>query len=370
MRLRRATAALVVAAMAPAPALLASGPASSASTPGSNTKVSVPQGTGPAALRDAGVFGTTPASTPETVAFVLKARNLGQLEAAVESGRTGRLSVAQFARGYGQPGPVISALESYLRPFGISSAAYPDGLDVTATGKAGQFNRALSVQQKDYSVPAVKGRDGRPGVPAQRVHGTTQSPMLPYRIAQDVLSILGLTNYSSFVSNAAHTPANVSRAPGPVSPTQSRTTYTGNLTPRDFAASYGVDPLYRQGATGKGTTIGIVTLAGLNPATPYYFWRHVLGLSAPAGRITVDNVDGGPGGPSEAAGSGETDLDVEQAGAVAPGANLVVYQAPNTDTGFADAFFSAASQNVADTVSSSWGESETYIAAGVAAGTE
>jgi subtilase family serine protease len=356
--------------MAPAAAILASGPASSASTPGGNTKVAVPQGTGPAALRHAGVFGTTPASTPETVAFVLNARNLGQLEAAVESGRTGDLPVAQFARGYGQPGRVISALESYLRPFGISSTAYADGLDVTASGTAGQFNRALSVQQKEYSVPAVKGRDGRPGVPAQRVHGTTQSPLLPYRIARDVLSILGLTNYSSFVSNAARTPANVSRAPGPVSPTQSGTTYTGNLTPKDFARNYGVDPLYRQGATGKGTTIGIVTLAGLNPATPYYFWQHVLGLSVPASRITVDNVDGGPGAPSEAAGSGETDLDVEQAGAIAPGANLVVYQAPNTDTGFADAFFSAASQNVADTVSSSWGESETYIAAGVAAGTE
>ncbi len=219
-------------------------------------------------------------------------------------------------------------------------------------------------------MPAVQGRDNRPGIPAQRVHGTTQSPMLPYRIAQNVLSILGLTNYHSFVSNAAHTQANVSRAPGTISPTQANTTYTGNLTPQDFAKNYGVDRLYGQGATGKGTAVGIVTLAGLDPATPYYFWQHVLGLNVQANRITVNNVDGGPGAPSDAAGSGETDLDVEQAGAIAPGANMVVYQAPNTDTGFADAFFSAASQNVADTVSASWGESETYIAAGVAAGTE
>ena len=370
VRPRRTTAALVVAAVAPAAAFLAPGPVSLASTPGGDTRVSVPQGTGAAALSHAGFFGTTPASTPETVSFVLKARNLGQLEASVESGLTGRMSVAQFARGYGQPGRVISALESYLRQFGISSAAYADGLDVTASGTAGQFDSALSVQQKEYSVPAVKGRDGRPGLPAQRVHGTTQSPMLPYRIAQHVLSVLGLTSYSSFASNAAHTPANVSRAPGPVSAAQPGAAYTGNLTPKDFARNYGVDPLYRQGATGQGRTIGIVTLAGLDPATPYYFWQHVLGLSVPASRITVDNVDGGPGAPSDAAGSGETDLDVEQAGAIAPRANVVVYQAPNTDTGFADAFFSAASQNVADTVSASWGESESYIAAGVAAGTE
>ena len=60
-------------------------------------------------------------------------------------------------------------------------------------------------------------------------------------------------------------------------------------------------------------------------------------------------------------GTGETDLDVEQSGGLAPDANVIVYQAPNTDVGFADAFFKAASQNIADSVSSSWGESETYL---------
>ena len=84
----------------------------------------------------------------------------------------------------------------------------------------------------------------------------------------------------------------------------------------------------------------------------------------------MDNVDGGPGAPSYAAGSGETDLDVEQSGGLAPGANVIVYQAPNTDSGFADAFFAAASQNIASTVSASWLESETYLQAGIASGSE
>ena len=69
-------------------------------------------------------------------------------------------------------------------------------------------------------------------------------------------------------------------------------------------------------------------------------------------------------------GSGESDLDVEQSGGVAPDANVVVYQAPNTDPGFADAFFTAASQNLAGSVSASWGESETYLSAAVASGAE
>jgi hypothetical protein len=75
------------------------------------------------------------------------------------------------------------------------------------------------------------------------------------------------------------------------------------------------------------------------------------------GTFTVDNVDGGPGAPSAASGSVETDLDIEQSGALAPGANVIDYQAPNTDPGFVDAFFTAASQNIASGVSASWGES-------------
>ena len=86
--------------------------------------------------------------------------------------------------------------------------------------------------------------------------------------------------------------------------------------------------------------------------------------------MTVVNVDGGPGAPSDASGSGETDLDVEQSGALAPGANVIVYQAPNSDPGFADAFFTAASENTADSVSTSWGEAETLLRASVASGTE
>ena len=53
---------------------------------------------------------------------------------------------------------------------------------------------------------------------------------------------------------------------------------------------------------------------------------------------------------------------------MAPDANIVVYQAPNTESGYADAFFAAASQNLADTVSSSWGESETLLQASAATG--
>jgi kumamolisin len=49
---------------------------------------------------------------------------------------------------------------------------------------------------------------------------------------------------------------------------------------------------------------------------------------------------------------------------------VISYQAPNTDYGFSDGFFTAASQNVASTVSTSWGESETALEFTVLSGEE
>ena len=56
---------------------------------------------------------------------------------------------------------------------------------------------------------------------------------------------------------------------------------------------------------------------------------------------------------------GEVELDIEVAGAVAPGATKVVYFAPNTDQGFIDAVTTAVHATPTPTVVSiSWGQSE------------
>ena len=52
----------------------------------------------------------------------------------------------------------------------------------------------------------------------------------------------------------------------------------------------------------------------LDPGAPQYFWKHEMGLPAGSRTVTVENIDGGPGAPSDASGTGETDLDVEQSG--------------------------------------------------------
>ena len=322
-------------------------------------KLAVPQGIGAAAL-PAQAFGDTPPDTPERVSFVLEARNLDRLEAQVSAGMPGGfLSTSQFAAQYGQPQSNVQALVAYLAHFGIQSRPLADGLDVETQGTAGQYDNALSVHQSQFHLPAVPAHDGHPGRPPMTIHGTHEQPLLPRPLAQFVLSILGLTNYPTAQSEA-------DRVPGTVP----STVQTGSLLPTDFAKQYDLTPLYRLGASGQGRTIAIVTLASMDPSVAQFFWDSIEKIKTKPNRVTIDNVDGGSGPISDAGGSGESTLDVEQSGGLAPNANIIVYQAPITDSGFVDGLFEAAADNKADTVSSSWGLSETAVQASVNSGQE
>jgi subtilase family serine protease len=344
-----------------APIAATAGVAHASSTPGPNTKEKVATGLLASGLRGASAFGTTPASTKEQVSFILRERDKGQLESAVASGLSGYDSVDGFAAKYGQSPAVIGVLTSYLATFGIKTKVYPGNVDVSATGTAGEFDQALSVEQKNYHVPAQPGSDGN-RVPAQTVYSATAAPKMPYGVGRYVLAVLGLTNYAPFVSHAVHEDTKVTAKAAKTS-----VGTPGDYLPSAFAKTYHLNTVKADGA---GTTLGIVTLATVDPGAPQYFWKNVAKVRTTSRTLKAVNVDGGSGKPSDAAGTGETDIDVEQSGALAPGANVIVYQAPNTDPGFIDAFFYAASANKADSLSTSWGESETVVAAAVAAGQE
>ncbi|KPV43994.1 S53 family peptidase [Alicyclobacillus ferrooxydans] len=351
---RHWTKALAVVALSGVPFLAIASPAMAAS---SSSSVEVPQGVGSQVLQQAQVFGNTPADTPVTVSIVLRTQNESQLQQLIQGQTTPGsanfrkyLSVSQFAQKYGQSPAVISAITSYLAQYGIKTSVYQDNLNITATGTAGQFDSAFGVvlQNMDY-----KGK---------KFHGA-QAPKMPSAVAGPVLAVLGLTNYGNFASNIAK-PA--------VQPTTSASKSSAEqygLLPSNLESHYNVKPLIQQGDLGQGQTIGIVTLAALNTPDAYDYWKNI-GLKVSQKRITVNNVDGGPGAPSLSAGSDETALDVEQSGAIAPDANIQVYQAPNTDYGFADAFFTAVNQNVAGSISASWGESEDAVNYSISTGQE
>jgi kumamolisin len=310
-------------------------------------------------------LGATDPSTPVEISIILRARNWNFLSSKVQNGWNGPyLSTQQFANQYGQSPLTIAALELYLRAFGIKSNALADDLDIQASGTAAQINNAFGVSLKNFRVKAPSA-DGK-GTRFQNVYGSLTNPRLPSQFASPILAILGLTNYSPFVSNAKQaTGRRVVTAPAAGTGVPA-----GSLAPSDFVKDYKLSGLENQGYKGQGTTLAILTYAAIDPAVPVAFWNKVLGLNVPASRLKIISLDGGAPGPSVALGSDESDLDVEQSGAIAPDANVRVYEAPNTDPGFADTFYAAASDNVADAISVSWGSSETYIMQTILKGTE
>ncbi len=305
----------------------------------------VAQGIAQSVVQQATVFGSTPASTPVQVSIILNARNQGQLAEFIQksAGSHRYLSVPQFAQKYGQSPLVVAAIQGYLKAFGITSQAMADNLDIQAQGTAGQFDAAFSVQLENM------------GYKGQHFHGIRKNPTVPANLASPILAVLGLSNYQGmFVSHAV-------KAIG--HPTLSNASNTGTpagLSATFVAQHYDATPLLSRGDLGQGQTVGIVTLASLNPSDAFTYWQDI-GLSVNPGRLQLMNVDGGAGAPSLVTGSDETSLDVEQSGALAPMANIDVYQAPNTDYGYADAFYQAISQNQVDSLSTSWGESEDAI---------
>ena len=336
-----------------------------------NAPTAVPSGIDAATLPGATVFGSTPADTPVTVSFILKERNIQLLEAEVEAGipSSNFLSTSQFAARYGQPTSSISALTSYLAGFGITTTVYGDDLDVVANGTAGDFDSALTITEENVHVPQQGGGTGFQAVREQDVYTNTQEPLLPFHLASFITAILGLSNYGPFVNNIVQPSTHDAPQQGNSNTCAAEFGLTnGCHLPSFFSQTYNLNPLYQR-ANGSGQTIGIVTLAAVDSGSPEFFWSNVANVNR-TGSLTVDNVDGGPGAASSASGSGETDLDIEQSGSLAPGANIIDYQAPNTDFGFADAFFSAASQNIASDVSASWGSSETAIQASIRSSAE
>ena len=109
---------------------------------------------------------------------------------------------------------------------------------------------------------------------------------------------------------------------------------------------------------GTGQTVGILELGGgYKPADLKNYFSST-GIKQPT--VIPVSVDGGKNAPTNAkSADGEVLLDIEVVGAVAPGAKIVVYFAPNTSQGYQDALTMAIHDktNQPSVITTSWGGS-------------
>jgi subtilase family serine protease len=329
--------------------------------PASNASAGVPypSKSTPKAV-DLGSTAATEGNAPMTVTIALK---LGNPEGAKELLQTittpgspsfhNFLTPEQFRDSFGPSAESVAKVTAALSKLGLS-VTRASTTTLRVTGSPTALERAFQVSLHSYQVPAY---DNHPGY---IYHAPLSAPVVPAEAAAGVHAVLGFNSRPHYKPNSRRANSLHVGTPVAAKASSSSTNYsTGTLTVADFAKYYDVTPLYANGITGKGRTLGIVTLASFTPSDAFAYWAAV-GLNVDPKRISVVNIDGGPGAPSDDSGSDETSLDVEQSGGIAPGAKIIVYQAPNTNQGFADAFAAAIDCNEAQSLSVSWGNWEWF----------
>ncbi|WP_114241637.1 protease pro-enzyme activation domain-containing protein [Dyella sp. C9] len=122
------------------------------------------------------------------------------------------------------------------------------------------------------------------------------------------------------------------------------------------------------GTDGTGQTVAVIELGGGFTQADFTQYIQSLGIS----KVPTVNVVSVAGGSSQTGSDadGEVMLDVEVIGALAPGATIAAYFAPNTDQGFYEAISQAAhdATNHPSVISISWGGPEdSWSAASLAA---
>src|SRR3984957_6250732 len=222
----------------------------------------------------------------------------------------------------------LAAVESFAHEHGLTvSERHPERRSIVLSGTASAMQLAFGTELAYYETSH--------GV---RFRGRSGPLTVTDSVAPAIMAVLGLDDR-------------------PVAKPHFRSRKSagtaGSFTPPQVAQLYN----FPTGVTGAGQTIAIIELGGGYKTADLRKYFSELRITEP--KITAVSVDSGqnkPGGDAD----GEVMLDIEVAGSIAPGANIVVYFAPNTDQGFHDAIATAAHDSVhtPSIISISWGGPE------------
>jgi kumamolisin len=254
----------------------------------------------------------------------------------------------------------IAKIDAFAHDHGLTvvEASIPRRT-VKLSGRIADLSTAFGVKLQRYKAGSVsyRGRTGSLTIPAEldgiivRVLGLDDRPTVEthYRLLDPALS----SSRAGRMRSARRTKKRASAA----SPT--------SFTPPQLAAIYD----FPANLKGAGQTIALIELNDVdnqgNPTGAGYATSDLQsffsGLKIPMPNVSAVGVDGGANLPGvDANADGEVTLDVEVAGAIAPGANIAVYFGTNTDDGFIQVLSSAVHDDVRkpSIVSVSWGQAE------------
>ena len=262
----------------------------------------------------------------------------------------------------------IAQVRAYLSTAGLTVGASSTPFLLQATGTTAQVEAAFHTTIDDYV--AANGTS---------YFQNRSAVQVPVGLAGLISSVVGLSNTVQLHSHAVTTRA-AARSAGKPTPSYGAGPGGSGLTPSQVASLYGASKVYQLGnkGEGKGATLAVFELSGYTPSDITAYERRFFGSSEHV-QLVDASVDGGPVtptcptgdmcgpfGPSCANGcdsadySGdiEVNADIEMQIAMAPRIDrILVYNAPNDSSGTTelDEYYRIASDDLADSISSSWG---------------
>jgi kumamolisin len=281
-----------------------------------------------------------------TVSLLIKRKK--PLKAAQRIGKE-RLTRAQFRANHAADPAVVKLVRAFAKEFNLKvepGTPAPENRIMKLTGTVSAMQRAFGVTLMHKTLDGVTHR-----VREGAIH-------LPNELIGKVEAVLGLDNrpqahpHFRIAGEQGDKSALAAQAGGFAKP---HAAAASSFTPVQVAQLY----QFPQPSNATGQTIGIIELGGGYRTTDLTTYFKSLGQTAPT--VTAVSVDGAKNSPSTSSSSdGEVMLDIEVSGAVAPGAKIVVYFAPNTDQGFIDAVGQAVhdTTNKPSVISISWGAAE------------
>ena len=298
-----------------------------------SSKIALP-GSERAPVSGATLAGPTDPNQLVEISVVLKQRR----ELKLEHLQGKILSHDEFASTYGADPQHIERLRAFAAANNLTVVEHGDEIarrTVKLQGTVASLEQAFGVTLNDYEHPA-----------GHRFRGRTGSIHLPAELTEIVQGVFGLDNRPQAKPHIRF------RGLAGASDAAAQPT---SYNPPQIAQFYN----FPTGVTGAGQTIGIIELGGGYKSADIANYFKSLGIPAPkVTSVSVDNGTNSPTTPDSA--DGEVLLDIEVAGGVAPGANIVVYFTPNTSQGFQDALSTAIhdSTNNPCAISISWGGPE------------
>jgi kumamolisin len=281
-------------------------------------------------LPDAVEIGPLDGTTQVEVTLVLRRRSMLPAEPL-----TGPVTMtrAELAARYGADPADIARVQEVLSGRGLTITSVDESSRrMHVAGPVEALARAFGVSLRRVRLGV------RPASAAAAVeYRERQGPVrVPAEVTDIVLAVLGL-------DDRAQAEACVRRA----EPDRFAASEVAGPAPggRSFTApQVGDCYTFPSGTDGTGQTLAIIELGGGFSAKDLEMYFAALGIVPP--QVTAVSVDGAVNEPASPAGM---PASIEVAGALAPGANQLVYFAPNTDRGLLDAVSAAVHADPAPT---------------------